>query len=290
MTITTNTKNKNIKMGSEPLKACLVTDQIALSKNILNHWQYSDLRVRNRIADLISSKDCELYIIDTKTKDMDIWPEPFLADPNADSKVWLFLLSNLEDANRLQLLPAKAKFFNRSGLELGELFRYLQKRFDANSGKTIEEVNYLDGIRSFFVRMGNDKSYVLELSELPEADTSKVTKCRLADDHSHFRVVQQSGNWFEVPWDDVLYHCEPEYTYFKGKQKMDKASNTEANIGEKIKQLRVARGYSIEGLAQKAGMKRPNLSRLENGKHQPSLGTLEKLAEALGINVAEILT
>ena len=61
-------------------------------------------------------------------------------------------------------------------------------------------------------------------------------------------------------------------------------------IGQKIRQLRIAKGYSIEALAQKAGMKRPNLSRLESGKHQPSLETLEHLAEALDVTVAEILT
>jgi len=37
-------------------------------------------------------------------------------------------------------------------------------------------------------------------------------------------------------------------------------------------------------------MKRPNLSRLESGKHQPSLETMERIAEALGVTVAEILT
>jgi transcriptional regulator with XRE-family HTH domain len=36
-------------------------------------------------------------------------------------------------------------------------------------------------------------------------------------------------------------------------------------------------------------MKRPNLSRLEHGKHLPSLETLEQLADALEVPVAQLL-
>ena len=38
-----------------------------------------------------------------------------------------------------------------------------------------------------------------------------------------------------------------------------------------------------------AGMKRPNLSRLEHGRNQPSLETLERIAESLGMAVAELV-
>ena len=36
-------------------------------------------------------------------------------------------------------------------------------------------------------------------------------------------------------------------------------------------------------------MKRPNLSRLEHGRHQPSLEKLELVAEALEVSVAELV-
>ena len=36
-------------------------------------------------------------------------------------------------------------------------------------------------------------------------------------------------------------------------------------------------------------MKRPNLSRLEHGQHLPSLETLERVAAALAVPVAELV-
>jgi DNA-binding XRE family transcriptional regulator len=288
-TIRNNTKIK-YEQDFKQVKTCFVTDQINLSKTIRNHWNYNDLKIKDRLADLINDRDCGLYVIDTETKDMNIWPAPFLSDPDAESKLWVFLVSKIEDTNRLEPLPAKAKFFDRGDLKLEELVVFIRNQFDTGLRKKIEVVFYLENLKSFVIRMKNGKTYILKVSDLSEADSSKVTEWTIGEDHSHFRVIQKSGNWFEVPWDDVLYHCEPSYEYFNKNDSVPNLPDENNKIGQKIKQLRITKGYSIEALAQKAGMKRPNLSRLENGKHQPSLETLEHIAEALDITVAEILT
>ena len=57
----------------------------------------------------------------------------------------------------------------------------------------------------------------------------------------------------------------------------------------RIKEIRQSKNLSITELAKKAGIKRPNLSRLESGKHLPSLDTIEKLAEALEVSIADIV-
>jgi DNA-binding XRE family transcriptional regulator len=289
MTITNNSIKSESKSFIEQLKACLVTDQISLSQNLLSHWSKSDLKIKTRLADLIGDPDCGVYIIDTSIKDMDIWPAPFLTDPDSESKLWLFLISDLEDAYRFETLPAKAKFFNRNELKIEGLLDFVKKQLDPEFGKKIKEVQYLENMNSFVIHMENGKTYILKLSDLSEADSSKVNTWDLDKDHRYFKVVQESGNWLEVPWDDVLYHCEPEYNYYKGGNSAKAEQDSTLRIGKKIRQLRIAKGYSIEALAQKAGMKRPNLSRLESGKHQPSLDTLEHLAEALDVSVAKIL-
>ncbi len=56
-----------------------------------------------------------------------------------------------------------------------------------------------------------------------------------------------------------------------------------------LRQIREAQGYSIRRLADKVGMAYPALFRLENGKADPRLSTLRKLAKALNVTVADLI-
>jgi DNA-binding XRE family transcriptional regulator len=53
--------------------------------------------------------------------------------------------------------------------------------------------------------------------------------------------------------------------------------------------LRLRRGWSQRNLADAIGVKQPHIARLESGHHDPSLGTVRKLAEALHATVDEIV-
>ena len=57
----------------------------------------------------------------------------------------------------------------------------------------------------------------------------------------------------------------------------------------RLKKLREARGLTQEQLAEKAGVSRAYLARLEIGRHDPPLSTLEKLAKALKVKVGKLL-
>ncbi|MBI4284303.1 MAG: helix-turn-helix transcriptional regulator [Chloroflexi bacterium] len=126
------------------------------------------------------------------------------------------------------------------------------------------------------------------MSNLQEADSTGVVKWSLSRNRDYIKVIQESGNQFEIPWDDVLYHCEPQYEFYKEKQFEDHGTAV-SQIGERVRQLRREKGYSIQTLAAKSGMKRPNLSRLEHGHHQPSLETLERIAKALEVPVVNLV-
>jgi len=57
----------------------------------------------------------------------------------------------------------------------------------------------------------------------------------------------------------------------------------------RLKKLRAERGMTQEALAEKAGISRSYIARLELGRQDPTLGTLEKLAKALKVPVAKLL-
>lgn len=56
-------------------------------------------------------------------------------------------------------------------------------------------------------------------------------------------------------------------------------------IAQRIKEAREKKGLSQDNLAEKTGIARPNIARLEGGRHIPTLSTLQKIAEALTLNI-----
>lgn len=58
---------------------------------------------------------------------------------------------------------------------------------------------------------------------------------------------------------------------------------------KRLTSLRAARGLNQTELAAKARISREYLWRLETGRQDPTLGTLEKLAKALKVKVTELL-
>jgi transcriptional regulator with XRE-family HTH domain len=67
-------------------------------------------------------------------------------------------------------------------------------------------------------------------------------------------------------------------------------SRLTAAVGAAIRELRHERPpLSQEGLATLAGVHRTYLGTLERGDANPTVGMLEKVAQALGVNVSDIM-
>lgn len=62
------------------------------------------------------------------------------------------------------------------------------------------------------------------------------------------------------------------------------------NIGEKIKAIRTGKNLSQKEIALSVGLDRGQYSRIENGKVEPTLSSLEKIAKALNIKVNELFS
>jgi transcriptional regulator with XRE-family HTH domain len=56
----------------------------------------------------------------------------------------------------------------------------------------------------------------------------------------------------------------------------------------KLRDLRLDAGYSQAELAERAGLTREAISMMETGKRSPYPRTMRKLADALGVTVADI--
>ena len=61
-------------------------------------------------------------------------------------------------------------------------------------------------------------------------------------------------------------------------------------VGKRVRNLRTDRGWSQEELADRSGVNRSYMSRVELGKSDVSLSVLHKIARTLGLSLAELLT
>ena len=59
-------------------------------------------------------------------------------------------------------------------------------------------------------------------------------------------------------------------------------------LGARLKEIRKARGFTQEALAEKVDLTPQYLSRLESGHQSPSVKTVAKLAEALNVELWEL--
>lgn len=61
------------------------------------------------------------------------------------------------------------------------------------------------------------------------------------------------------------------------------------HIGERIKNIRSAKGFSQKQVALALEMDQSQYSRIENGKTDPYFSTIDKIAGALGVQLGDLL-
>ena len=60
-------------------------------------------------------------------------------------------------------------------------------------------------------------------------------------------------------------------------------------FGAALRRVRLAAGFSQEQLGLEAGVQRNFISLIETGQNQPTIGTICKLARALGLKASELV-
>ena len=65
-------------------------------------------------------------------------------------------------------------------------------------------------------------------------------------------------------------------------------NSIQINVGKQIQKLRELKGLSQQDLAAKCNFEKSNMSRLEAGRVNPTLSTLEQVAKALEVTFVEL--
>ena len=60
-------------------------------------------------------------------------------------------------------------------------------------------------------------------------------------------------------------------------------------FGQSLKRIRTEKGISQNKIAHTLGIDRAFISHIENGKTNPTLATIAKIAKAIGVSVGELM-
>lgn len=135
-----------------------------------------------------------------------------------------------------------------------------------------------------FCEMDNGKTYAMPLIALEKAEdwNPKAKPKAVSIIHDGYAAIVEFDRDVKIDFasDFVLHVCEPSYAYYKNK------GRAASGVGARIREIRQARGLTLDALAAKCGIAKPNLSRLENDKVTPKAETLNPIAAALNVHPA----
>ncbi len=156
----------------------------------------------------------------------------------------------------------------------------LARKTTADIEARIWAVSYDDKRNAFRVALEDGEILLLQ-RPIPEDDLSEVLEVFIEGDGEVFTVIQASGNEFSVPW-DVLKSLAT------GRAR-DQNTEIGKRIGKRVKAFRKQRGLTQDQLAKMVKVKRPNISRLEAGKHVPGIIFMQRLADCLQVKISDLI-
>ena len=107
------------------------------------------------------------------------------------------------------------------------------------------------------------------------------THVTVSPDRRFLMVPRAAGDALDtVPWDAIR----------KPQSHLDEEERTKRLLAQTLRRLREEAGLSQEEAAEKSGLARKTINRLENAGNYPGVATLEALARAYRITLAKLLS
>jgi DNA-binding XRE family transcriptional regulator len=156
----------------------------------------------------------------------------------------------------------------------------LVRRCDADRGRRFEYVTVSPRGDDVLAIFSDGNAVLVPRPVVEEDDGSDVESISLEDDATRAVLSLASGVVLELTANLVA----------------QRAASADANpevdgvkLGKRIRELRLAAGLTQAELARRTGIHRPNIARVEAGRHTPSLETLARLATAIGVPTTRVL-
>ncbi len=155
---------------------------------------------------------------------------------------------------------------------------------DEHAERLITDAKKLD--KSVKVTFADGFIGFVPFSEIPEGvNSSDVVSIELPNPYEII-IHDSNGRLIELPWDFIRHYCDPTY-----KEKVEKLSiEGMKSLGKRIRNLREDKNMTQQKLALLAGIGRVTENRIEKGEQSPRYATLKLIADALQLNLNDLVS
>lgn len=165
------------------------------------------------------------------------------------------------------------------------------ERSESNTPRTstrlLTAVSYRPATRALSVAYDDGEIVEVVVDALKLPDGAKIENVRLDEFRRGVEFWLADGTMHDVAADYITWLTDAAYREQYPDDRPDE--DIAALIGKNVVALRNQRGMSQAALAHSTGILGPNLSRLESGKHVPTLTMLLRLARALGVSLGKLV-
>lgn len=171
----------------------------------------------------------------------------------------------------------------RAPEDVGRICAALGRRADPARSRRFEYLTVSPRADGLLAILGDGTTALLSRPVGPDDDGSEVASIQLGDDATSAALTLQSGAVLSLSAANVS----------PASKSIPPATNGHAidgaKLGARLRELRLAAGLTQAELARRTGIHRPNIARVEAGRHTPSLETLARLAAAIGVPTTHVL-
>lgn len=168
--------------------------------------------------------------------------------------------------------------------ELPRLVQSLARRCEEGRERRFEYLSVSPQGASLLAVLGDGRAMLVPRPIGTQDDGSEVKAIHLAADAQSAEVELASGARVAVASHE-LKESNGAASQAAGLGEVDGAT-----LGRRLRELRLAAGLTQAELARRTGIHRPNIARVEAGRHTPSLETLARLAQAIGVSTTRVLS
>ena len=171
--------------------------------------------------------------------------------------------------------------------DMGRLVASLARRADAGRARRFEYLTVSPRGGVLLAIFSDGHAVLVDRDSLEDDDGSPVEAIALQDDATRAVLTLESGRELHLTTSTVARK-----SLLGGHHESNGASNGQVDgvkLGQRIRELRLAAGLTQAELARRTGIHRPNIARVEAGRHTPSLETIARLANAIGVPTTRVL-